>query len=140
MAPHNLTYYPNYLKKIGMNEYFEALQVNPQKIHSIDDLFLFMNSCPQEKLEEYGATRLMKAKESLPSAHEAFSERFTKGSEIAIVLEQQNCDALLIPAGCRNPADLGQCPVMSLPMGFYSVTKELSFDKHGMTLKGPNIP
>ncbi|KAI3321822.1 putative amidase [Xylariaceae sp. AK1471] len=124
----------------SMNEYFEALQVNPQKIHSIDDLLLFMKSCPQEKLKEYGTTRFAKAKESPSIAHEAFLARFAKGSEISTILEQHNCGAILIPAGCRNPADLRQCPVMSLPMGFYSAEREMSIDKHGMALKGPKIP
>ncbi|KAI1751938.1 putative amidase [Xylaria castorea] len=124
----------------SMDEYFRTLKVNPHNVRSIDDLLTFMGSCPQEELSRYGASRLIKAKESPSLGHEAFSARLAKGSEIATILEQHNCDAILIPVGCRNPADLGQCPVMSLPMGFYSSERELSTDKHGMTLKGPNIP
>lgn len=124
-----------------MNGYLEALTVNPHGIKSLDDLLLFMESEPGEKMEDFGAARFKKAKDSPPmDFHHAFAQRLSKGSEISEILDTHECDALLLPVGCRNPGDLGQNPIMSLPMGFYSQAREVTSDKFGMTLKGPGIP
>lgn len=127
--------------RAGMDSYFDKLEVNPANIKSMDDLLVFMQSQPKEKMAEFGAARFEKAQnETSIDFEDAFAQRLSKGSEVSAILDTHKCDALLMPVGCRNPADLGQCPIMSLPMGYYSAEKEPTLDKYGMTLTGPNVP
>lgn len=127
-----------------MGRFFNQLVDNPSNIRSIDDLLRFTQDRSEEKWAEYGgATRFVKAWENPltdPQLQDMLAQRLTKGSEIKAILDDYKCHALLMPVGCRNPGDLGQCPIMSLPMGYYSSEKERTLDKFSMTLTGPNIP
>lgn len=104
----------------------------------------FTQSDPREKESEYGVNRLTKAREAISARlldlERTFAERLAKGSEIATILEENHCVALLIPAGCRHPVDLGQCPVFSLPLGFYPSDTETTTDEFGLTSKAPIVP
>ncbi|KAG8169301.1 hypothetical protein KVR01_000046 [Diaporthe batatas] len=66
-----------------------------------------------------------------------FSTRFAKGSEITTLLDDNSCDAIIVPEGCRNPSDLGQAPVICL---IYSPSTPVEVDETGLTIKGPGMP
>lgn len=100
-----------------------------------------MRSLHTEETEKLGGKRFVKALSGPPmDSKEAFAARLAKGSEIASVLDENECDAIIVPEGCRNPADLGQSPVICLPMGFYSSSTQVDTDEYGLTVKAPNIP
>ncbi|KAL8746444.1 MAG: hypothetical protein Q9190_001541 [Brigantiaea leucoxantha] len=56
------------------------------------------------------------------------------------MLNSHKCDALVVPAFCHTPADLGQCPVISLNMGFFPGNKAIERSDGDLVSKGPNIP
>ena len=100
-----------------------------------------MQSLSAERVSEYGGSRFLKALASPKmDFEEVLASRVAKGSEITQILETQSCDAILVPDEGRSPADLGQSPVVCLPMGFYSYTTNTQEDEYGLKTKGPNMP
>ena len=100
-----------------------------------------MHSLAAEETEKLGGTGFVEALEGPPmDFEEVFAARLAKGSEIAEILDENECDAIILPEDCQNPADLGQCPVICLSMGFYSSSANLEIDEYGLTVKAPNIP
>ena len=71
---------------------------------------------------------------------ELFALRQSKGLEIHRLLDEHQCDAMIVPAHCQNPSDLAQCPVLCVPMGFYSNDREIEHSRDNLVPKGPNIP
>ena len=126
-----------------MNKYFQALQKNPRTITSLTSLIEHMKNDPRERYAEYGAPNFEKA-EKIAMSKEDFEELFalrqSKGQEIHKLLDEHNCDAMILPAHCHNPSDLGQCPVMCVPMGFYSDQRVIEYSDGDLISKGPNIP
>ncbi|KAK3377858.1 hypothetical protein B0H63DRAFT_451693 [Podospora didyma] len=93
------------------------------------------------EVPECRASRFVRALAGPPTDFEAvFASQFAKGPNISAVLNNNNCDAIIIPEGCRNPSDLGQSPVVCLPMGFFSSSTSEVLDEFGLKIKGPNIP
>ena len=126
---------------VAVDRYLSSLTSNPHNLQSLSDLWDHMHSLPAEQTGKLGGTRFVKALSGPPmDFEEVFASRLAKGSEIATILEENRCDAIVVPEGCRNPADLGQCPVICLPMGFYSSSAAVETDEFGLTVKQPNIP
>lgn len=125
----------------AVERYLSSLSVNPYNLQSLSDLWDHMRSLSTEKTEKLGGTRFAKALSGPPmNSEEAFAARLAKGSEIAAVLDENECDAIIVPEGCQNPADLGQSPVTCLQMGFYSSSTQVETDESDLTAKAPNIP
>lgn len=136
LEPHSLANNP-----LALDQYLSSLTSNPHNLQSLSDLWNHMHSLSAEQTVKLGGTRFVKALNGPAlDADEVFAARLAKGSEIATMLAENECDAIVVPEGCRNPADLGQCPVICLPMGFYSSSVDSETDEYGLTVKHPNIP
>lgn len=117
------------------------MKVNPHGIVSIEGLVDFLQEEVEEKCDEFGITRMIKAASGEPiDFEEDFATRFAKGSEITTILDNTSCDAIIIPEGCHNPSDLGQAPVICLPLGFYPQCTPVEVDETGLTIRGPGMP
>ena len=126
-----------------MNKYFEAAKSNQSNITSLRSLIEYMKQDAREKYAEYGAVNFEKADKTVLNdreIRELFILRQSKGLEIHKVLDDHNCDAMIVPAHCHNPSDLAQCPVLCVPMGFYSAERAVQLSDGGLVSKGPNIP
>jgi hypothetical protein len=100
-----------------------------------------MQTLSVERAPEYGGSRFLKALATPEMDFEkAIASRLAKGLETAKILDDTSCDAILIPQGCRNPAEVRESPVVCLPMGFYSSSTSEEVDEHGHKVKEPNIP
>jgi len=126
-----------------MAVYFQSLEHNPYNIKSLADLVDFIKSEPAERFDLYGTSTFEKALETELNDEDLnlmFSRRFAKGSEIPAMLEMNSCDAMIVPAHCHNPSDLGQLPVICVPMGVYSSKRRVEKTDGGIVSRGPNIP
>ena len=102
-----------------------------------------MKNDSREKYAEYGAANFHKAEMNALTEEDfkrIFALRQSKGLEIHNLLNEHNCDAIIVSAHCHNPSDLGQCPVLCVPMGFYSDQRAIEYSDGGLVSKGPNIP
>lgn len=62
------------------------------------------------------------------------------GREIPKLLDKFECDIIVLPTSvAAEPADVGGCPVVSVPMGFYPEGTEVRREG-GMVDVGPRIP
>lgn len=126
-----------------INKYIEEAETNPSEITSLRSLIEHMKQDPREKYAEYGAVNFEKADKTDVSdkeISELFKLRQSKGLEIHKMLDDHSCDAMIVPAHCHNPNDLAQCPVLCVPMGFYSTERAIEHSDGGLVSKGPNIP
>jgi len=84
-----------------MNDYFPHLDVNLQGIKTLGDLISFTQAFPHERASEYGVARLIKARQAISErsvdTSKAFAERLHVGLVIAVILEKNGCDAMLVP-------------------------------------------
>lgn len=69
----------------------------------------------------------------------ATEARLDMGRDLAALLELHRCDVVVVPTACRNPSDLGQCPTITTPMGFYPSGVAVTESK-GRIVTGPHIP
>ena len=126
-----------------MNKYLEAAKNSSSKVTNLSSLIEYMKQDAREKYAEYGAVNFEKADKITISdgeMDELFKMRQSKGLEIHKILDEHNCDAMIVPAHCHNPSDLAQCPVMCLPMGFYSAERAVEHSDGNLVSKGHNIP
>ena len=125
-----------------METMFSELKDNPNSLETLGDLIDYIKRTPEEEYDVYGATYLEKAwSESSRNYNlpECIIDRQSMGRDVRRLLAKYHCDVIAVPADCRNPSDLGQCPTITVPMGFYPRdTKPLHYA--GRVEVGPNIP
>jgi amidase len=118
------------------------LEHNPHSLHSVTDLIDFIKRTPEEEYENWGVSTFEKAEAATLTDNEIqelVEIRQDMGFDIQRLLTNYQCDIIAIPAACRNPSDLGQCPTITIPMGFYPENTKIEAGKNGVT-KAPNIP
>ncbi|KAF5601713.1 amidase [Fusarium subglutinans] len=125
--------------------FFKSLKVNPHGIRSISDLIEFIKSEPLERYEDFGASWFESARDApVDSDSDRFKEVNAKmeafGAEIPQILDENDCDVLLASSSTDLPLDLGRLPGISVPLGFYSASREALRNSKGFITKGPNIP
>lgn len=124
-----------------LDKHLSSLKENPRAIVSTEGLIDFLTKERGERCDEFGITRMTKAVSGEPLDFEKeFSARFAKGSEITTLLDDNSCDAIIIPECCPNPSDLGQAPVICLRLGFYPPDTPVEVDEAGLTVKGSGMP
>lgn len=70
----------------------------------------------------------------------SLGERNHMGRQIPKLLDRFECDMIVLPTNVAvEPADVGGCPVVSVPMGFYPPGTEI-VRQNGMVEVGPGIP
>lgn len=109
------------------------------------DLINFMERAPEEEVEKYGISAFVAAKEepqnsSSEEFQEAVRRMVEQGSAISKLLDEANCDALVVPTTADIPYDLGQNPAIAVPLGFFPSTRKKTTSVNQMISKGPNIP
>lgn len=126
-----------------MNKYVHALQKNPRNITSLTSLIEYMKNDLRERYAEYGAPNFEKADKTAMSKEEfeaLLTLRQSKGLEIHKLLNEHNCNAMIMPAHCHNPSDLGQCPVLCVPLGFDSDQRVIEYSDGDLISKEPYTP
>lgn len=129
----------------GLEAYFGQLAENPHGIKTMADLIDFMERTPEEETEKYGFEGFTAARDETQDQSSAdFLESLERmkylGADITRLLDRANCDALVFPTLADVPYDLGQNPVISVPLGFYSDNQKVTKCESGGIKKAPNIP
>ncbi|KAK9854625.1 putative amidase [Penicillium brevicompactum] len=135
----------NVFLRHGLESYFRQLAENPQNINTLTDLIEFMERTPEEETEKYGLEDFTAAKDEVQDMSSvgflAAVERMKHlGADITRLLDQADCDALVFPTCADVPYDLGQNPVISIPLGFYSDEQRPTKWSNGAIGRAPNIP
>lgn len=104
-----------------------------------------MERTPEEETEKYGLEDFTAAKDEVQDMSSvgflAAVERMKHlGADITRLLDQADCDALVFPTCADVPYDLGQNPVISIPLGFYSDEQRPTKWSNGAIGRAPNIP
>lgn len=67
------------------------------------------------------------------------TEMFDYGEEIRRLLDNYDCEAMIVPTFTDIPYDLLGSPAISVPLGFYSSEVTVS-ESNGLVEKAPDIP
>lgn len=117
------------------------------------DLVNFTAVTPAENAMDYGLEGFVAARDephnsSSPEFQAEVHRMLEQGSAIAKMLNTANCDALVVPTMADIPSDLGQNPVIAVPLGFRPLTtralrssRMVPKDRASQMIgKGPNSP
>jgi amidase len=109
------------------------------------DLVEFMENTKEEETEKFGIDMFTAARDqnhdkNSPDFLEGVKTMKHLGADIERLLDKTGCDVLAMPTSADVPYDLGQNPVISVPLGFYSLERKQSNGRNGMIAKGNNIP
>ncbi|KAH6617453.1 amidase signature domain-containing protein [Chaetomium tenue] len=143
----------NVMLREGLEAYFQTLATNPHGIYTMADLVSFTAMTPAENAVGYGLEGFLAARDethtsSSPEFHAEVHRMLEQGSAIAKMLDTASCDALVVPTQADIPSDLGQNPVIAVPLGFRPPTtralrsnRTLPKDRASQMIgKGPNSP
>lgn len=135
--------------KFGIDSYLSSLVVNPQNMHSLEDLIAFTKSHPKEEYPSRNVAVLERALDADPEnqlyvdmlAKEAW---FAGEGGIAGALERHRLSILLAPSlspTLNTFAAKAGSPCMSMPMGKYPAETKVTLDPgNGLVNVAPGIP
>lgn len=126
-----------------MAAYFQSLEYNPGNLKDLSNVVDHAKRDPRERYEEFGTSTFDKALATNLNDAEfdhLCKAREAKGLEIQQILDENDCDALIVPSRCPNPSDLGQNPVICVPLGFFSDDTAVETSSDDLVTKGPRIP
>jgi amidase len=109
------------------------------------DLVAFMQRTPEEQVEKYGMEGFTAARDephssASPEFKDAVARMKHLGADIERLFDASQCDAILAPTSADLPFDLGQNPVITVPLGFYPRDRRLARALDNMVAKANNIP
>ena len=126
-----------------MKIYLSSLAENPNDLRSLTDIIKATKGEPGEEHGAFGISVFEKAEATDLNDGETaalLAQRMAKGAEIDELLDENNCDVMIVPAQCHNPSDLGQRPVLCVPMGFFPRSHQIEKTNGDLVTKGPDIP
>ncbi|KAF7943182.1 hypothetical protein EAE96_011119 [Botrytis aclada] len=119
---------------------------NPRFLYTLSDVIAYTIATPAEEATKRGLGHFESALE-VGKKYARDSEEYTNslaethmGRQIPKLLDKFDCDMIVLPTNVAvEPADVGGCPVVSVPMGFYPPGTEI-VRQDGMVEVGPGIP
>ncbi|THV48048.1 hypothetical protein BGAL_0271g00140 [Botrytis galanthina] len=120
---------------------------NPHSLFTLSDVIAYTNATPAEEATKRGLGHFESALEvgkkyarDSEEYRNSMAERNRMGRQISKLLDKFDCDSIVLPTNVAvEPADVGGCPVVSVPMGFYPPETEI-VKQNGMVEVGPGIP
>ncbi|TGO18646.1 hypothetical protein BTUL_0008g00270 [Botrytis tulipae] len=120
---------------------------NPHSLHTLSDVITYTIATPAEEAMKRGLGHFESALEvgkkyarDSEGYRNSMAERNHMGKQIPKLLDKFDCDMIVLPTNVAvEPADVGGCPVVSVPMGFYPPETEI-VRQNGMVEVGPGIP
>ncbi|KAM0184766.1 hypothetical protein ACHAPC_005676 [Botrytis cinerea] len=121
--------------------------INPHSLYTLSDVIAYTIATPAEEAMKRGLGHFESAlevgKNYIKDSEEyknSLTERNHMGRQIPKLLDKFECDMIVLPTNVAvEPADVGGCPVVSVPMGFYPPGTEI-VRQSGMVEVGPGIP
>lgn len=104
-----------------------------------------MHDTPEEEVLKYGVDGFEEARDEphtseSPGFKEAVERMKFLGADIERLLEATKADAIVAPTSADLSFDLGQNPVVTVPLGFYSSDTKVARALDGMIAKATNVP
>ncbi|TGO56632.1 hypothetical protein BCON_0075g00220 [Botryotinia convoluta] len=120
---------------------------NPHSLYTLSDVIAYTIATPAEEATQRGLGHFESAlevgKKYAKDSEEyknSSAERNHMGRQIPKLLDKFECDMIALPTNVAvEPADVGGCPVVSVPMGFYPPETEIVRQSE-MVEVGPGIP
>ncbi|KAF7920049.1 hypothetical protein EAE99_008170 [Botrytis elliptica] len=120
---------------------------NPHSLYTLSDVITYSIATPAEEATKRGLGHFESALEvgkkyarDSEEYRNSMVERNHMGRQIPKLLDKFDCDMIVLPTNVAvEPADVGGCPVVSVPMGFYPPETEV-VRQNGMVEVGPGIP
>ncbi|KAM0143944.1 hypothetical protein ACHAP3_001211 [Botrytis cinerea] len=121
--------------------------INPHSLYTLSDVIAYTIATPAEEAMKRGLGHFESALEvgknytkDSEEYKNSLAERNHMGRQIPKLLDKFECDIIVLPTNVAvEPADVGGCPVVSVPMGFYPPGTEI-VRQSGMVEVGPGIP
>ncbi|TGO84337.1 hypothetical protein BPOR_0517g00040 [Botrytis porri] len=131
----------------NINKTLSHFSTNPHSLYTLSDIIAYTTATPAEEATKRGLGHFESALEvgkkytrDSEEYRNSMAERNHMGRQIPKLLDKFNCDMIVLPTNVAvEPADVGGCPVVSVPMGFYPPETEI-VRQNGMVEVGPGIP
>lgn len=130
-----------------MERFFGNFHPNKYNIKNLNDLIKFTEENPAEEASRWGMKEWYAAAKAAEEpgvdskAHLASLARRRKmGGQIEKLLESYHCDIIVAPSWTETTANIGGCPQISVPMGFYPEGWPIKRGLSGLIKQGPHIP
>ncbi|KAF5876438.1 putative glutamyl-trna amidotransferase subunit a protein [Botrytis fragariae] len=131
----------------NINKTLSYFSTNPHSLHTLSDVIAYTIATPAEEATKRGLGHFESALEvgkkyarASEEYRNSMAERNHMGRQIPKLLDKFNCDMIVLPTNVAvEPADVGGCPVVSVPMGFYPPETKI-VRQNRMVEVGPGIP
>lgn len=131
-----------------MKKSLANFETNPHELHTLSDVIKYTVETPDEENEKWGV-------DDWPACEKA-GQRYTTdsdeyrasialrnhiGGQIPDLLERYECDVLVVPSNVDSSANVGGCPTVAVPLGFYPEQTPIQRRKSSqLVTTGSNIP
>lgn len=131
-----------------MKKSLAAYEYNPESLHTLADIIQYTKNAPEEENEKWGMDEWLKCEE-LGEKYGPASKEFQDslewrnriGKQIGQLLDRTSCDFILVPSSVDTSANVGGCPTVGVPLGFYPERTPVGRRKSsGLVATGPNVP
>lgn len=131
-----------------MKTFLSWYKENPHSLHTLADLIKYTKDTPEEENDKWGVDEWLKC-EDLGSKYGSESIQFQQsldwrnriGQQISELLDRTECDFIFVPSTVDTSANVGGCPTVGVPLGFYPDETPVTRRKSsGLVTIGPNVP
>jgi amidase len=131
-----------------MKSFLANYEENPLGLRTLSDVMKYTRETPEEMNERWGMKQWEKSEE-LGQTYSIDSDEYRSslewrnriGNQISDLLSRTATDFLVIPSSLDASANVGGCPTVGVPLGFYPDDQPVKTRKSsGLVTGGPNIP
>jgi len=132
----------------NMKSFLANYEENPLGLRTLSDVMKYTRETPEEMNERWGMKQWEKSEE-LGQTYSIDSDEYRSslewrnriGNQISDLLSRTATDFLVIPSSLDASANVGGCPTVGVPLGFYPDDQPVKTRKSsGLVTGGPNIP
>ena len=131
-----------------MKKTLSAYTTNPREIHTLHDLIKYTQETDEEENEKRGVDEWLKCEELGQQYHPQSAAvkksqewRNLMGLQIAELLRRTECDLIFVPSSVDTSANIGGCPTVGVPLGFYPEDTPIERGRfNGLVVTGPRVP
>jgi hypothetical protein len=131
-----------------MEKSLANFETNPHQLHTLTDVIKYTIETPDEENEKWGVDEWLACEKAgqkhTPDSdeyHASISRRNHIGRQIPELLAKYGCDILVVPSNVDSSANVGGCPTVAVPLGFYPEDTPIQRRKSSQRVTtGPNIP
>ncbi|KAK4442395.1 amidase signature domain-containing protein [Podospora aff. communis PSN243] len=128
--------------------YLAELSYNPNDVHSLADVLAYTQSDPRESYPDRNTARWDAAlalgyNNTDPRFWAELQNNYYDGGEGGLLgaIERNSLDAVILPTSqAAGRAAIVGAPIITVPLGFYPVTWNVTTNARGLVQQGPNVP